>query len=43
MNLRTYVHTKVRQYIGAKVQKYECVEVWTYRSGKERTLKGAIV
>ena len=43
MNLRTYVHTKVRQYIGANVQKYECVEVCTYRSGKEWTLKGAIV
>lgn len=35
MNLRTYVHTKVRQYEGSNVQKYECVEMCTYISGKE--------
>lgn len=25
MNIRTYVHTKVRMYIGTKVQKYNGV------------------
>ena len=43
MNLRTYVHTKVRQYVGTKVQKYECVEVCTYRSGKGVDVERAIV